>query len=181
MVPWIAIYPGEKFRKARKTIGQICPIVLYFSWRSPCDWRPTIHCNVDLTVFQSWWRIFCVWECNLFKNKRKRKKEKNIYILLFQVLFLLQQQEATATSQPTGLDGCWCGGKVGFSHYLYMVYLPHVLAALKVLTVVVLQKKEMFLKVCLLSAWKYCLETKQKVSLSVIEWGGGRAKQPTLY
>ena len=52
---------GEKVRKTRKTRGQICPIIFYFSWPSPRDWRTTIHCNAVLTIFHTWWHIFCVW------------------------------------------------------------------------------------------------------------------------
>ena len=53
--------PMEKVKKARKTMEQIYSTVFSMSWLSPCGWRPTMHYNVVLTDFHTWWYIFCVW------------------------------------------------------------------------------------------------------------------------
>ena len=42
--------------------GFLCSFLFATLWPSPRDWRPTIHCNVVLTVFHTWWYIFCMWK-----------------------------------------------------------------------------------------------------------------------
>ena len=50
-------FPGRRCDKQGKLRHRFVP---QFFWPSPRNWRPTMHCNVVLTVFLVWWYIFCV-------------------------------------------------------------------------------------------------------------------------
>ena len=54
--------PGRRFEKQGKLWDRFVPQFFSISWPSPRDWRPTLLCNVVLTVFHTWWCIFCVWK-----------------------------------------------------------------------------------------------------------------------
>ena len=48
--------------KVLKTMGQIWPLVFYFSWPSPRNWRTTIHWNVVRIRFPKPWDMWSWWK-----------------------------------------------------------------------------------------------------------------------
>ena len=55
-------FPGRRFEKQGKLWDRFVPQIFSISWPFPRDWRPTMHCNVFLKVFHSWWYIFFLWK-----------------------------------------------------------------------------------------------------------------------
>ena len=53
---------GRRFEKQRKLWDRFVTQFFSISWPSPRDWRPPLLCNLVLTVFHTWWCIFCVWK-----------------------------------------------------------------------------------------------------------------------
>ena len=49
--------------KSKENYGTDLSHSFFFSisWPSPYDWRTMMHFSVVLTVFNTWWCIFCVW------------------------------------------------------------------------------------------------------------------------
>ena len=57
---------GRRFKKQEKLWDIFVPQFISISWPSPHDWKPTMHCNVVLTVFHAWWYIYFV--CGKFSE-----------------------------------------------------------------------------------------------------------------
>ena len=58
-----SLIPGRRFEKQGKLWDRFVPqFFLSILLPSLRDWRPTMYCNVVLTVFHSWWYVFCVWK-----------------------------------------------------------------------------------------------------------------------
>ena len=55
--------PREKVWKARKTMGQICPIVFlhFMTFSQRLETNIALQCSSD-SFPQIWWYIFCVWK-----------------------------------------------------------------------------------------------------------------------
>ena len=56
------LIPGRRFETQGKLLHRFVPQFFSISWPSPRNCRPTMHCNVVLTVFHTWWCICCVWK-----------------------------------------------------------------------------------------------------------------------
>ena len=50
---------GESHKKLGKLQDRLVKYVFYCLWPSPSNWRTTIHYDIVLKIFHTWWHILC--------------------------------------------------------------------------------------------------------------------------